>query len=169
MAEINEKLKFDGIYVIENFVDDVELIKLTDDYNKLFSQDIKGTRKNSHPPGACVRIKLDKCDANEFPQIRAIFCSEVFATIARGYLPKGSVINSDIVAGHDTKNGPITDVHFDTVRSHLSGNAWTTESKKFCFERFLPRAMKPCPVCCRRLPANARFAWAFHDRTRLSR
>ena len=115
--EINEKLKFDGIYVIENFVDDVELIKLTDDYNKLFSQDIKGTKKGHHPPGAMVRIRVDKCDANEFPQISAIFCSEVFATIARRYLPKDSIINNDIVASHATKNGPISDVHFDTIRA----------------------------------------------------
>ena len=61
--EIIEKLKFDGIYVNENFVDDLELINLTDDYNKLFSQDIKGTRKHSHPPGAFVSFMLDKLSA----------------------------------------------------------------------------------------------------------
>jgi len=111
------QLEWDGICFLEGYVVAPLTRQLNEEFDYLFAHDLPGTRSEPHPAGRCKRILPERAGGAEFPGIRQVFGSPVLKEVALRYLPPGSSVNKDIVLTHETRNVPITDNHFDTVRA----------------------------------------------------
>jgi hypothetical protein len=112
-----KSLRAEGICVFEGFLDRKTLEHLNDEFDQLFSRTISGVSFGVHPPGKMATVDTEKCEDGLLPTIFKIFLSSSFRLVAERYLPTGSVFNDKIVATHDVKTGPISDIHFDSLRA----------------------------------------------------
>lgn len=110
-------LKRDGIFIVERCLTDEALGRLSQEFDSLFDRKIDGVSPEDHPPGRSVRIRSSQAGRDAIPGILNVFLSDGFREVARGYLPGGSDFNLEIVATHETKPIPITNIHLDNLRS----------------------------------------------------
>jgi hypothetical protein len=110
-------LKRDGIFVVERYLTDEALGRLSREFELLFDRRLDGVSPEDHPPGRSVRIRSSQARRDAIPGILEIFLSDGFREVSQRYLPSGSEFNLEIVATHETKTIPITNTHFDNLRS----------------------------------------------------
>jgi len=110
-------LNAEGVCVFDGFLDHKTLKCLNDEFKHLFSRRIPGVSLGVHPPGKMATVDTKRCKRSALPTILEIFLSTLFRSVAQRYLPHDSVFHDKIVATHEVKIGPTSDIHFDTLRT----------------------------------------------------
>ncbi|MEM1111886.1 MAG: hypothetical protein AAGI11_08255 [Pseudomonadota bacterium] len=70
-----------------------------------------------HPPGRMLSINTAKCAPSAYPVIHSIFYSPALTTLLGSFDPGALDVNHSIALTHETEEGSVTDLHFDTRRS----------------------------------------------------
>lgn len=106
-----------GLHVVERVFEGDVLERLRREQESALAHESAGVAFAKHPPGRMARIDTAAASGGALSTVLEAFRSPTLTGIARRYAPAGSRVHDQLVASHDTQPIPITDVHFDAVRT----------------------------------------------------
>lgn len=109
-------LRRSGCVVVEDFIPQQRIVRLQQEFDRLFEISVQGVSVGIHPPGRMSTIDTTAAPVNFCPQMFEAFFDPRLLSLAEEYLP-GAKVNQRIIATHELRPGPITDVHFDMLRA----------------------------------------------------
>ncbi|MEM1410951.1 MAG: phytanoyl-CoA dioxygenase family protein [Pseudomonadota bacterium] len=117
VADAVGAVRADGVHFLPGLLSADTLLGLQQDWKTAFGSTGPGVHPSRHPPGRMITLDMQQLAPDACPALRALFGAQVFDAIARGLNPQWRGPGQRVSLTHEYEAVPITDLHFDAVRS----------------------------------------------------